>query len=46
MRSILVVEDDLSIQELLHDFTREAGYSVVLATAGVEALANYNDLKL
>lgn len=41
MSKILVVEDDLSIQALLHDFLEEAGYRVVLAADGVEALARY-----
>ena len=39
MSKILIVEDDLSIQALLHDFIEEAGHSVVLASDGVEALA-------
>jgi len=43
MRKILIVEDDLSIQALLHDFIEEAGYHVVLATDGVEALAKYSE---
>ena len=43
MSKILIVEDDLSIQALLHDFTIEAGYSVVLAADGVEALAKYSE---
>lgn len=38
MSKILVVEDDTSIQALLHDFLEEAGYSVVLAADGVETL--------
>ncbi len=41
MRKILIVEDDLSIQALLHDFIQEAGYEVVLAADGVEALAKF-----
>lgn len=41
MRRILIVEDDLSIQALLHDFIQEAGYEVVLAADGVEALAKF-----
>ncbi|MCM1155380.1 MAG: response regulator transcription factor [Roseburia sp.] len=41
MSKILIVEDDLSIQALLHDFIREAGHDVVLAGDGVEALARY-----
>lgn len=41
MSKILIVEDDLSIQALLHDFIQEAGHSVVLASDGVEALAKY-----
>ncbi len=43
MSKILIVEDDLSIQELLHDFIRDAGHSVVLAADGVEALAKYSE---
>ncbi len=43
MSKILIVEDDLSIQALLHDFVQEAGYSVVLAADGVEALAKYSE---
>lgn len=43
MSKILVVEDDLSIQALLHDFMQEAGYHVVLAADGVEALAKYSE---
>lgn len=43
MSKILIVEDDLSIQALLHDFIQEAGYSVVLADDGVEALAKYSE---
>ena len=42
MQKILVVEDDRSIQELLHDFLKEAGYAVVLASDGVEALTQYS----
>ncbi len=42
MSKILIVEDDLSIQALLHDFIEEAGHSVVLAADGVEALAKYS----
>ncbi len=41
MSKILIVEDDLSIQALLHDFIEDAGHSVVLASDGVEALAKY-----
>ena len=43
MSKILIVEDDLSIQALLHDFIQEAGYSVALAADGVEALAKYSE---
>ena len=43
MSKILIVEDDLSIQALLHDFLMESGYSVVLAADGVEALAKYSE---
>ncbi|MDO5346847.1 MAG: response regulator transcription factor [Lachnospiraceae bacterium] len=43
MSKILIVEDDLSIQALLHDFIEEAGHSVVLANDGVEAIAKYSE---
>ncbi len=43
MSKILIVEDDLSIQALLHDFIREAGHSVVLASDGVDAIAKYSE---
>lgn len=38
MQSILVVEDDMDIQELLREFLREAGYAVLVAGDGVEAM--------
>lgn len=41
MKKILIVEDDLSIQALLYDFIKEAGYDAVTAGDGVEALAKY-----
>ena len=41
MYKILVVEDDPAIQALLEDFLKEAGYKVVLAGDGMEALAKY-----
>ena len=41
MYKILVVEDDPAIQALLYDFLEEAGYGVVLAGDGMEALAKY-----
>jgi len=41
MSKILIVEDDLSIQALLHDFIQEAGYQAVLASDGVEALKKF-----
>ena len=43
MRKILVVEDDRSIQALLHDFIKEAGYEVVLASDGVRALTLFSE---
>ena len=39
MEKILIVEDDISIQALLHDFIEEAGYETGAAYDGVEALA-------
>ncbi|MCM1062520.1 MAG: response regulator transcription factor [Eubacterium sp.] len=43
MEKILIVEDDLSIQALLHDFILEAGYAVETAYDGVEALAKFSE---
>lgn len=43
MKKILIVEDDLAIQALLHDFILEAGYSVELASDGVEALSRFSE---
>ena len=43
MRKILIVEDDISIQALLHDFIKEAGYEVALASDGVEALSLFTE---
>lgn len=42
MQKILIVEDDLSIQALLHDFIQEAGYDVTLAGDGVEAITEFS----
>ncbi|MDE7310742.1 MAG: response regulator transcription factor [Eubacterium sp.] len=42
MKKILIVEDDLSIQALLYDFLKEAGYEASLAADGVEALSLYS----
>ncbi len=42
MQRILIVEDDLSIQAILHDFICDAGYNVTVASDGVEALAVYS----
>lgn len=43
MEKILIVEDDLSIQALLHDFILEAGYIVETANDGVEALTKFSE---
>lgn len=43
MQKILIVEDDLAIQALLHDFIQESGYEVVLASDGVEALSLFSE---
>lgn len=45
MQKNLVVEDDLDIQELLKNFLQEAGYSIVLANDGVEALSIFSDVQ-
>lgn len=42
MFQILVVEDDLDIQELLENHLRGAGYSVALASDGVEAISLFS----
>ncbi len=42
MQRILVVEDDLDIQELLKNFLQEAGYEVILASDGTEALSIFS----
>lgn len=42
MKRLLIVEDDVSIQALLHDFISEAGYEAVAAHDGVEALAAFD----
>ena len=43
MMKILIVEDDTSIQALLHDFIKEAGYDVAIAADGVEALTLFSE---
>lgn len=40
---ILIVEDDTSIQALLHDFIKEAGYDVAVASDGVRALNLFSE---
>lgn len=42
MRKILIVEDDLSIQALLHDFLQQDGYEITLAADGVEAISLFS----
>ena len=42
MQKILIVEDDLSIRALLHDFLQEAGYDISLAADGVEAVSVFS----
>lgn len=43
MKRILIVEDDLSIQDLLNDFLKEAGYDVCVASNGVEAIGKFSE---
>ncbi|MDL2327380.1 response regulator transcription factor [Ruminococcaceae bacterium OttesenSCG-928-A11] len=43
MQKILIVEDDVSIQALLHDFLQEAGYKITLASDGVEAVSLFSE---
>lgn len=42
MQNILIVEDDLSIQDLLQDYIKEGGYNVYVATDGVEAISLFS----
>ena len=44
MQKILIVEDDSDIQELLENHLIGAGYSVVSASDGVEALSHFSQL--
>jgi two-component system alkaline phosphatase synthesis response regulator PhoP len=39
MRTILVVDDELKITRLLRDYLEQAGFAVVIAASGVDALA-------
>ena len=39
MQKILVVEDDIDIQDILKNHLIDAGYEVVIAGDGVEAIA-------
>ena len=41
MRKILIIEDEPDIQELLAAYLRDAGYEIVIAGDGVEALAQF-----
>lgn len=41
MQKLLVVEDDTDIQELLQNFLQDAGYQVVLADDGIEAVDTF-----
>lgn len=41
MRKILIIEDELDIQELLAAYLRDAGYEIMIAGDGVEALAQF-----
>jgi len=42
-RTILVVDDDESIRDMLADFLADEGYTVVCATDGAEALEKVTD---
>ena len=41
MRKMLIIEDEPDIQELLAAYLRDAGYEIVIAGDGVEALAQF-----
>ena len=40
--SILVIEDDISIQELIVEFLSSQGYNVDYASDGLEGIQNLN----
>ena len=42
MAKIMIVEDDLDIQELLQNLLQDAGYEIVSATDGVEAISLFS----
>ena len=42
MQKILIVEDDLDIQNLLHNFLREAGYETTIAGDGMKAVSLFS----
>lgn len=42
MQHILIVEDDLDIQNLLKNFLQEVGYTVTLASDGLEAISLFS----
>ena len=41
MQTILIVEDDIDIQELLQNILQDVGYSVITSKDGVEAISMY-----
>ena len=43
MQKILVVEDDIDIQDILKNHLIDAGYEVVIASDGIEAIAKFDD---
>ena len=43
MQKILIVEDDIDIQDILKNHLIDAGYEVVIASDGVEAIAKFDD---
>ncbi len=45
VQKILVVEDDTALQEYLRDLLNEAGFTIDLASDGVEALASIKKLR-
>lgn len=40
---ILIIEDDLDIQEILHNYLYNAGYDLVIASDGIEGLNQFDD---
>lgn len=43
MQTILVIEDDIDIQDILRNHLADAGYEVIIASDGVSGIAKFNN---